>query len=125
MRITNVDVFQLRVPLDQPFGWSQGRNSERRAGLVRITTDDGIEGWGEGSVGPAAAVVDEALAPVVRGQDPMQRVRLWQRMYHALYNDNVAEGYGGMALSAVDIALWDLVGKATGLPVAELLGGAA
>ena len=123
MRITNVDVFQLRVPLDQPFGWSQGRNSERRAGLVRITTDDGIEGWGEGSVGPAAAVVDEVLAPVVRGQDPMQRVRLWQRMYHALYNDNVAEGYGGMALSAVDIALWDLVGKATGLPVAELLGG--
>ena len=57
------------------------------------------------------------------GQDPMNRVGLWQKMFHALYNPNIAVGIGGSAISAVDTALWDITGKALGLPVYQLLGG--
>ena len=53
----------------------------------------------------------------------MQRAGLWERMFHALYNANIFVGLAGSALSAIDIALWDLAGKATGLPAHALLGG--
>ena len=53
----------------------------------------------------------------------MQRAGLWERMFHALYNANIFVGLAGSALSAIDIALWDLAGKAAGLPAHALLGG--
>ena len=53
----------------------------------------------------------------------MQRNALWQKMFHLFYNGNVAGGIGGSAISAVDTALWDIAGKASGLPVSTLLGG--
>ena len=53
----------------------------------------------------------------------MNRNGLWQRMFHSVYNGNNAVGFAGSAISAVDIALWDLAGKAVGLPVSDLLGG--
>ena len=122
MRITAVETFNLESPIDIPFGWSQGWIDRRTIGLVKIETDAGIVGWGEGSSGAAAAVVAE-LAPLLMGQDPMQRNLLWQRMYGALHNRNDGVGFGGCAISAVDIALWDIAGKACGLPVHDLLGG--
>ena len=63
------------------------------------------------------------FAPLLLGQDPMNRIGLWEQLFHSLYNGNNAVGLAGSALSAVDIALWDLAGKATGLPVHALLGG--
>lgn len=123
MRITNIDTYQLSTPIEPGFGWSQGWNTERRIGLVKITTDDGLVGWGEGASGPSATVIEEIFTPLLLGADPLNRVGLWQRLFHTLYNDQTAGGFGGNALSAVDIALWDLAGKATGLSVAELLGG--
>ena len=53
----------------------------------------------------------------------MQRNMLWQTMYGALHNGNVGVGFGGSAISAVDIALWDIAGQVAGLPVHEMLGG--
>ena len=123
MKITRVETFQLEAPLERPFGWSQGRATKRQTGVVRVTTDAGIAGWGEGATGPAAGVIHEILAPLLLGQDPCNRAGLWQRMYAALYNDHTCAGYGCNAVSAVDIALWDITGKATGLPVCDLLGG--
>ena len=117
MRITAVEGFDLSCPLDRSFGWSQGWIDTRDVGVVKITTDDGLVGWGEGS----AAV--EHLAPHLLGENPMDRAGLWERCFHSLYNANNFVGFGGSALSAVDIALWDLAGKASGLPVCELLGG--
>ena len=64
-----------------------------------------------------------ALAPLLLGQDPMNRIGLWEQLFHSLYNGNNAVGLAGSAISALDIALWDLAGKATGLPVSQLLGG--
>ena len=122
MRITAIETYNLESKLDRPFGWSQGWIDRRSIGLVKIETDAGIAGWGEGAGDSAAAVIAQ-LAPLLIGQDPMQRNYLWQRMYGALHNANVGVGFGGSAISAVDIALWDIAGKTTGLPIHVLLGG--
>lgn len=123
MRITAMETFLLQSPLERPFGWSQGWTDHRATGLLKITTDAGLVGWGEGISGPAAAILRDYFAPHLLGQDPMQRNALWHRMYHTLYNANLAGGFGGSALSAVDIALWDIAGQALGRPIYELLGG--
>jgi D-galactarolactone cycloisomerase len=123
MKITAIDTYTLRSPLARPFGWSQGRIDHRTVGIVKISTNEGLVGWGEGAGGAAAALIDDTLAPLLMGQDPLNRVGLWQKMFHALYNGNIAGGLGGSAISALDIALWDLAGKATNLSVSDLLGG--
>ena len=119
MRITAVEAFDLKAPIEQPFGWSQGWIDQRTTTLVKISTDQGLIGWGEGG---GSGLVNQ-LAPLLIGQNPMDRAGLWERMFAALYNANLAVGLGGSALSAVDIALWDLAGKAANLPVCQLLGG--
>ena len=120
MKIASVETFDLRCDIEPSFGWSQGWINQRATTLVKITTEDGLVGWGEGA---AASLIDELLAPLVIGGNPMQRAGLWERMFHALYNANIFVGLAGSALSAIDIALWDLAGKATGLPAHALLGG--
>ncbi len=123
MEIKKLETFQLSAPLEIPFGWSQDTISSRSVGLVKITTDDGIVGWGEGCGGPSAAVVEDILAPLIIGENPINRLKLWQKMFHSLYNANLAVGYGGSAISAIDTALWDITGKILGLPIYDLLGG--
>jgi D-galactarolactone cycloisomerase len=93
--------------------------------LVRIQTDEGIEGWGE-AYGPpqvTKVVVDHLLAPLVTGRDAQATDVLWQAMYQRV-EDYDPQGFAVAAISAVDIALWDIRGKAEGRPVYELLGGA-
>ena len=120
MKISGIETFQLTSPLERPFGWSQNWIGHRSVNLVKVSTDEGIVGWGEGVGGE---IVEGMLAPVLIGQDPTNRIGLWQRMFHALYNGNNAVGLGGSAISAVDTALWDITGKAFGQPVYNLLGG--
>jgi D-galactarolactone cycloisomerase len=120
MKIDRVETFDLSCPLGRPFGWSQGWIDRRNTTLVRLETDDGLVGWGEGADSP---VINQLLAPLVLGENPLERAGLWERMFHALYNANNAVGLAGSAISAVDIALWDLAGKAAGLPVYQMLGG--
>ena len=120
MKISGIETFQLTSPLERPFGWSQNWIGHRSVNLVKVSTDEGIVGWGEGVGGE---IVEGMLAPVLIGQDPTNRIGLWQRMFHALYNGNNAVGLGGSAISAVDTALWDITGKALGQPVYNLLGG--
>ncbi len=123
MRITTIETYDLKSPLARPFGWSQGWIGERSTGIVKVSTDAGLSGWGEGAGGAAAAVIGDVLAPLMLGQDPMNRNGLWQAMLAALYNANLAGGLGTNAISALDIALWDIAGQATGLPIYALLGG--
>ena len=120
MKISGIETFQLTSPLERPFGWSQNWIGHRSVNLVKVSTDEGVVGWGEGVGGE---IVEGLLAPVLIGQDPTNRIGLWQRMFHALYNGNNAVGLGGSAISAVDTALWDITGKAFGQPVYNLLGG--
>lgn len=124
MRIASVETFVLRHRLAEPFGFSQAWYDARTAMLVRVTADDGTAGWGEayGPPEPSAAIVEHVLAPLLIGADPRDTLPLWERMYGRT-RDN---GQGGMvlhAISAVDIALWDLKGRALGVSVSRLLGG--
>ncbi|WP_058910946.1 mandelate racemase/muconate lactonizing enzyme family protein [Entomohabitans teleogrylli] len=129
MKITHVDSFILQSSLTQPFAYSQGWVKGRSTVVVRIRTDDGLEGWGETfSVGLqpphiGAAVIESALKPLLLGKDPRDTEVLWQEMY-VRTRDYGRKGVVIGAISAVDIALWDICGKAAGLPVWKLLGGA-
>ncbi len=93
---------------------------------VRIHTDEGLIGLGESypNAEAEAAIVHSRLAAVLLGKDPSAIDRLWADMFLAVSYS----GWGGAemrAISAVDIALWDLLGKATGQPIYKLLGGAS
>lgn len=127
MKITSITSHLLRVPLgDKTFFSSQAAFPERNSYLVRIETDKGLVGWGEGGqYGPAqpvAAVVDHVFAPRILGRDPTEPVRIWEELY-AYSRDFGQRGTYIEALSAIDIALWDIAGQAAGLPVWKLLGG--
>ena len=92
--------------------------------LVEVEADDGTIGIGSGGAfhGGAKQLIDEYYAPLLLGHDPRRHEFLWQRMYRT----TVRFGRSGSAmcgLSALDIALWDLHGKAEGKPVYDLLGG--
>jgi D-galactarolactone cycloisomerase len=127
MRIARVRTHHLRAELApvHAFAYSQAWYRARSAMLVEIETDDGRVGWGEayGPAGPARAVVDELYAPRLIGRDPLESTVIWEELY-ALMRDHGRTGLPVAALSAVDIALWDLRGRAVGQPVARLLGGA-
>jgi D-galactarolactone cycloisomerase len=129
MKIVDVKVHALSTPLEQPFAFSQGWVRTRSATLVELVTDAGLVGWGEafaqGLEPPqiAAAVIESALKPLLLGADPLDTEVLWHRMYHAT-RDYGRKGSVISGISAIDIALWDLAGKAHGVPVHKLLGGA-
>lgn len=129
MNIKNIDVFVLKTALDTPFAFSQGWVTQRSATLVRITTDNGLHGWGEafaqGLEPPeiAAAAIQHALAPLLIGQNALDISVLWHKMYSRT-RDYGRKGSVIAAISAIDIALWDLAGHFYQQPVYQLLGGA-
>jgi L-rhamnonate dehydratase len=92
--------------------------------LVEIFTDDGLAGLGNAALAPQATkqVIDVYLKPLLLGQDPWDIERLWQHMYRKTMAFG-RKGIGMVAISAVDIALWDLLGKSAKQPVFRLLGG--
>lgn len=92
--------------------------------LVEIFTDDGHVGLGNAALAPQVSkqVIDLYLKPLLLGQDPWDIERLWQHMYRKTLAFG-RKGIGMVAISAVDIALWDLLGKAAKQPVFRLLGG--
>src|SRR6266851_4788510 len=93
---------------------------------VLIHTDEGLTGLGETYPRPEAeeAIVHRSLAPVLLGRDPLSIDRLWADMFQAVSYSGWA-GAEMRAISAIDIALWDLAGKAAGAPIYQLLGGAS
>ncbi len=93
---------------------------------VRIHTDAGLVGLGETYPQPDAesAIIHRALAPVLLGRDPLSIDRLWADMFQAISYSGWA-GAEMRAISAIDIALWDLAGKSAVAPIYQLLGGAS
>jgi len=94
--------------------------------FVRIRTDEGIDGVGEVSPMNAAVthtMVEKALAPLVVGKDPFDIEHIWHQMFHRPYKLGPT-GAQLEAMAGIDIALWDVIGKASGQPVYKLLGGA-
>lgn len=95
--------------------------------IVKVETDDGLVGWGEAlaPVAPevAAAIVERLITPLIVGEDPRSVRTLWHRMSESMRERGHLVGHQADAMAAVDIALWDLWGHATGLSVSELAGG--
>ncbi|MDR3562317.1 MAG: mandelate racemase/muconate lactonizing enzyme family protein [Negativicutes bacterium] len=133
MKITNVEVVCLAVPLEEPVQLSFGRMTYRRSCLVHVETDAGVDGWGESFVNhPFWALeerkitIEQGVRPLVLGEDPLHINKVWEKMYGSLNTLGLQAGARGQfmqAISGVDIALWDIKGKALGLSVCELLGG--
>ncbi|TVM31239.1 mandelate racemase/muconate lactonizing enzyme family protein [Oceanidesulfovibrio marinus] len=128
MKITDVQAIPLNIPQKMKFASpTKGFNTESDGHvLVRIITDEGIVGLGEAwrlTPRAVATFILEALKPRLIGADPRQIEVLWRKMYL----DTFRYGRKGMvlnAISGVEIALWDILGKACGAPVYQLLGGA-
>ena len=126
MKVTGLQAIALAIPhrpMTPPSTWSA---SLAKQILVRADTDEGLVGWGEcfayGAPLAVCSVVEEALAPIVVGQDPSGIEHLTRAMHQALMIWG-RRGLGLFAISGVELALWDLAGKARGVPVYELLGG--
>ena len=129
IKITGITVHPLRTAPEHPFAFSQGWVRQRSATIIEVATDAGITGWGEafaqGLEPPAiaTATIEHALTPLLLGADPRDTEVLSHRMYHST-RDYGRTGSVIAAISAIDIALWDICGKAAGLPVRRLFGGA-
>ncbi len=119
----------MRIVSVETIGYSRGLTVHAGAIdwlWVRIHTGEGLSGLGETYpiAGAEEAVIARSLAPVLLGRDPLSIERLWADMFEAVSYHGWA-GAEMRAISAVDVALWDLAGKALGQPVYQLLGGAS
>ena len=129
IKIIDVTVHVIKSKLDKPFAFSQGWVNERSATLIEIKTNEGIVGWGEafcqGLEPPeiSATVIENALKPILLEQCPLDMEVLWHKMYSTT-RDYGRKGSVISAISAVDIALWDIAGKYYNEPIHQLLGGA-
>jgi len=123
MKIERIETHVVEQALDTPFYFSQFEFRSRQVCMVKVIAADGTYGWGEG-YGPANVVKAgvEFLAPLALGEDPLQVEAIWNKM-HLRALDYARRGVLVAAISAIDIALWDLRGKLLGQPVSVLLGG--
>ena len=122
MKITDVKAWVV-----EPQGTFPGSTMERQWTFVRIDTDEGISGWGEATSSPrrgsfltAQAIL--AMKEALVGEDPVNIEPLWHRLYRR-YTYMGSRGLPTTAISGIDIALWDIRGKALGKPIYDLLGG--
>lgn len=128
MRISAIETYPVRIPLkpERRMITALGRHDVSEYLLVRLLTDEGIEGAGEATVSPlwsgetvwgAQALIDRVLAPAVIGCDPADAIEIDRRL-------DRAAAHNWFAKSAIEMACWDVQGRAAGKPVYELLGGA-
>ena len=127
MKIREVKTYVLKhqLPEAEVFASSKGWYAARQALLVEIVTDEGLSGFGEAYGPPAVnrALVDEMYAPRLVGRDPLEHAVIWEDLY-GTFRDYGRKCWPVAAISAIDIALWDVKGKALRQPIACLLGGA-
>ncbi len=124
MKITNVETISFKVKTrSHPTRWGYGVVGDERDevhGVLKIETDEGVDGYFTGGstffVAATAAVIENVVKPLLIGEDPLDREKLWQWMMNH-------RGISEAVASDVDCALWDLMGRSTGVSVASLLGG--
>ncbi len=125
MRITGIEAIPITVPLAKPVVMSHITVAQSHNVLVAVSTSDGITGWGEGveatdltgDTQQSIKAAVEFLGAQLVGEDPLRRTALWWAMRKKIYGNETAIG-------AIDMALYDIAGKAFGVPVCDLLGGA-
>ena len=130
MKITGLETFCLDYQMPYPLTYPRGEYQSREAVLVKSHTDDpDIFGWGEAAMwgGPwatTATVLEKQIQPLIVGHDPRRPEYLWEKVYQETYYHG-RKGILLSCLSAIDIALWDILGKSANQPVWRLLGGFA
>lgn len=127
MKITDVSTIRLSYRMETPMADAIHYMPERTLLIVQVHTDTGPIGMGEaasygGDLESMEALVHGVLKPIVLGEDPFTVERLWQRMATRAHQRGT-RGMLMMAISGIDIALWDLIGQATNTPLYRLLGG--
>lgn len=124
MKIERIETIPYAIPYTKPLEFASGSVSDAEHVLIRIHTDDGVVGIADAPPRPFTygetqdsiiAVITQIFTPAVTGLDPMDRGKIHQILGRTV-NNQVAKG-------GLDIALWDIIGKATGTPVHRLLGG--
>ncbi|HZQ73612.1 MAG TPA: mandelate racemase/muconate lactonizing enzyme family protein [Burkholderiales bacterium] len=125
MKITAIDACVLTVPTPKPISTEFPHH---KLVVAELATDEGLRGlgycmvFGGGGAEAVLAYLEARLKPLLIGEDPLAVERLWEKMYRG--DRGVRRvGIAGMALSALDIGLWDLAGKAAKLPLYKLWGG--
>ena len=127
MKITSITVYQANLPLEHPYWLSGGRLKFEvlDATFVKLETDEGLIGWGEGTPwghtyvpahGPGIRAGIETMAPFLLGLNPQKVLEVERAMDLALPGHLYAK-------SPIDMACWDIAGQAAGLPIADLMGG--
>lgn len=120
MLVTEVETYVVNVPLRNPFASSFETKTGNTRTVVRLRTDDGLEGWGETMHGRPVAALVRRMAAEVLGHSPFDLEAFHRRVHMVPF----FHGYlGYAAIAALDVACWDLIGKATGRPLVDLLGG--
>lgn len=122
MKITKIDAMGIRCTEPNDF------NRYRHTALVRIETDSGLIGWGEGiamwpeAVRAIVTLIEHGFKPLLLNKNPLHTEAIWQQMKEHVwwYGEG---GLASMAISAIDIALWDIKGKSLDMPIYQLLGG--
>ena len=126
MKVTDVTCHVVQSKVEKPFTSARGWLYTTRAScLVEISTDEGVTGWGE-CYGPAMvnkAIIETQYRQRVIGRDPFDVEVIWEDLYNRI-KDYGLTGMTICALSGIDIALWDVMGRAVNKPIHKLIGGA-
>ncbi|SMH33176.1 mandelate racemase/muconate lactonizing enzyme family protein [Mesorhizobium australicum] len=144
MRIARIQAWWVRIPIEAARQHKSdfGQITTFDAAIVRVETDAGIVGWGEGknaagsagTYGALVSLINNEIAPALRGRDARDINGIWEMLYNGVRHQKAAasghvmpvlarRGLTVAAISAIDIALWDILGKSLGVPVWQLLGG--
>ena len=129
MKITNIKAFPIsyRVPEGENVRLGIGLAVKRDAVLIKVETSEGVTGWGESHhgrcPGAIAKLIDTTIKELVVGMDALDNVGVWDKIYRMQLASH-GMGYAStMALSGLDLALWDIKGQALNRPLFEILGG--
>ena len=131
MKIVELKAYPIsfKVPEGANVALGIGRTVKRDAVIVKIVTEDGIVGWGEAHAarapGAVAQLANTTLRQLVVRQDAGDIVGIWNRMYRMQLASHGMGAGAAIAMSGIDMALWDIKGKAAGWPLYRLLGGSA
>ncbi len=131
MKITDITAFAVSYPIPEEHGVTLGigRAIKRDGVLVRVRTDEGLTGWGESHAGRAPGAVAQLCNSTLRdlavGMEATDAVGVWDRIYRMQLASHGMGAACAIAMSGLDMALWDIRARAVGWPLYRLLGGTA